>query len=205
MRLCQWLGLAALCLLALSLRTTADRAHAQAAAPGGAGAARGQYPTWEVKRYGETADDARDLALAAACDEVASYFRRDVPAIGDWTPSQDSLQKKNVISLMDVPQLKQIEKPQPDRPEGREAFEARVKVEITPKSLEELSKEAREGRMQDRQSLLARLLAGAVALLLVTTGYLRLEDATRGYYTTLLRLTALGAVAAVGVVLWLVA
>jgi hypothetical protein len=204
MRPCHWLGLAALCLLALSLRTSADRARAQSP-PGVAGAPRAQNPTWEVKRYGETADDARDLAFAAACDEVASYFRHYVPALGDWAPTQQTLLDKNVLSLIDAPQLKQIEKPQPDRPEGRSAFEARVKVEITPRSLEEMSKEARQDRMGDRQALLARLLAGAVALLLVTTGYLRLEDATRGYYTTLLRLAAAGVVALVGAGLWFLA
>ncbi len=170
-----------------------------------AAAPRGQNPTWEVKRYGETAEDARDLAFTAACDEVASYFRRCVPALGDWAPAQQTLLDKNVISLIDAPQLKQIEKPQPERPEGREAFEARVKVEITPKSLEELSREARHDRMGERQAQLARLLAGAVALLLVVTGYLRLEDATRGYYTTLLRLAALGVVGLIGAGLWFLA
>ncbi len=35
-------------------------------------------------------------------------------------------------------------------------------------------------------------LAGVTALLLVAIGYLRLEEATKGYYTGLLRLSALG-------------
>ena len=38
--------------------------------------------------------------------------------------------------------------------------------------------------------LLARVLGGALAVLLVVAGYLRLEEATRGYYTKLLRLAA---------------
>jgi hypothetical protein len=59
--------------------------------------------------------------------------------------------------------------------------------------------------MHDRQLLLARLLAAAVAVLLVITGYLRLEHATRGYYTTLLRLAAVGIVAVVSAGLWLLA
>ena len=42
-----------------------------------------------------------------------------------------------------------------------------------------------------------------MALLLVCGGYLRLEEATRGYYTRLLRLAAFCTLVGVGVGLWL--
>jgi hypothetical protein len=51
--------------------------------------------------------------------------------------------------------------------------------------------------------LFARVLAGLVALLVVAGGYLRLEEATRGYYTTLLRAAAVAFLALVGAGLWL--
>jgi hypothetical protein len=197
MRPCNYLILAALCLLYFGLRTSTERARAQMPPSGVAATPRATSPSWEVKRFGETADDAKELALPAARDEVVSYFRRNVPALGDWVPTVEALQNKNVISLLG--------EPQPIGPDGTGPIEAKVKVEITPKSVQELVTEARTERMHDRQFLLARLLAGAVAVLLVTAGYLRLEDATRGYYTTLLRLAAVGLVAVVGAGLWLLA
>jgi hypothetical protein len=54
-----------------------------------------------------------------------------------------------------------------------------------------------------RQPILLRLLGAAVALLLVVTGYLRLEHATRGYSTKLLRLAAFVALAVAAAALWL--
>jgi hypothetical protein len=62
---------------------------------------------------------------------------------------------------------------------------------------------ARQGRMESRHLILARILGGLVAMLLVLGGYLRLEEATRGYYTSLLRLSAVGVLTAVGAGLWL--
>ena len=52
-------------------------------------------------------------------------------------------------------------------------------------------------------SLMVRVLAALVALLAAVACYLRLEDATKGYYTTLLRLAAVGFVALVGAGIWL--
>jgi hypothetical protein len=75
---------------------------------------------------------------------------------------------------------------------GEPAQHAQVRVEITGRYLQEVQKLAREERMQQRHLLLARVLVGLVALLMVVAGYLRLEDATRGYYTTLLRVAAVG-------------
>jgi hypothetical protein len=59
---------------------------------------------------------------------------------------------------------------------------------------------AKEGVIWQRLLLAARILAGLVVLALVVAAYIRLEEATRGYYTVLLRLTAGGVVmlAAVG-------
>ena len=66
-----------------------------------------------------------------------------------------------------------------------------------------MQRHAQQDRVLDRHLLLARVLGGAVAVLLVLAGYLRLEDATRGYYTRLLRLAAIALVALAGVGVWL--
>ena len=76
---------------------------------------------------------------------------------------------------------------------------------VTAGQKEEMQQVAREHRMKERQGLVARVLAGLVALLLVAGGYLRLEEATRGYYTTLLRGAALVVLALVGALLCVVA
>jgi hypothetical protein len=67
----------------------------------------------------------------------------------------------------------------------------------------EWHQKAREKRMTERQGLFARVMAGVLALLVVCGGYLRLEEATRGYYTLLLRAAALAVLVAVGAGLWL--
>jgi hypothetical protein len=198
MRPCHYLALAAFCLLALGLRASTERARAQAPSFNATAASRAIYPTWEpVEYYGETQKDAEEGALQEAAEKVAGYFHQNVAALSDWSPSAESLSNKRVISLLEGTEQVELQ--------GKVSYKARVKVEFSSKSVGELVEEARGTRMHDRQLLLARLLAGAVALLLVMTGYLRLEDATRGYYTTLLRLAAVGVVVVVGAGLWLLA
>jgi hypothetical protein len=200
MRLCHFFALAAFCLLALGFRASlVERARAQASPLAGVTTPRVPYETWVVKRFGEDPDSAREKALSDACDEVAAYLRKHEPALADWYPAQESLLSKRVISPMGEPEPAGAGGPMVG------IFEAKVKVEIKPESVREFVSEARIIRMHDRQLLLARFLAAAVAVLLVITGYLRLEHATRGYYTTLLRLAAVGIVAVVSAGLWLLA
>jgi len=54
----------------------------------------------------------------------------------------------------------------------------------------------------ERQGQLAQILVGVVALLAAVAGYLRLEDATKGYYTTWLRLAAVTFLGLVGAGIW---
>jgi hypothetical protein len=87
---------------------------------------------------------------------------------------------------------------------------AAVRVEITPSVQTEFEKQERlyqakqrQDRVTSRQGVLARLLAGVIAVLVAVACYLRLEDATKGYYTTLLRLAAVTFVVLVGGGIWL--
>ena len=84
-----------------------------------------------------------------------------------------------------------------------QTYEVQLRVTITPEFLGEAQAMARQQRMEIRQGILARVLAAAMALLLVLGGYLRLEEVPRGYYTRALRLAAVGLLAVVGVGLWL--
>ena len=69
-------------------------------------------------------------------------------------------------------------------------FVASYRVRLNDNYLREVARFARHQQMGDRHLIAARVLAGLVALLLVVTGYLRLEEATRGYATTMLRAAA---------------
>jgi hypothetical protein len=91
-----------------------------------------------------------------------------------------------------------------------EMHKAAVRVEITLpvkaefEHQEELYQaKLRDGRATLRQGVLVRVLAGLVAVLAAVAMYFRLEDATKGYYTTLLRLAAVAFVALVGAGIWL--
>ena len=60
----------------------------------------------------------------------------------------------------------------------------------------------RQARAERRMVHLGQFLAGIVALLAVVTGYIRLDEYTKGYYTGWLRLGAVSLLAAAGTGLW---
>ncbi|HKI34964.1 MAG TPA: hypothetical protein VKA46_24120 [Gemmataceae bacterium] len=87
---------------------------------------------------------------------------------------------------------------------------AALRLEISAANQKEFQKQEeiyqakqRNDRATARQWWVVRILAGLVALLTAVTFYLRLEDATKGYYTTLLRAAAVAFVTLVGAALWL--
>jgi hypothetical protein len=89
-------------------------------------------------------------------------------------------------------------------------YQVRLRVSVNPKALDhmrELDKPVRESMHRElvkhRQLWLGKILLGFVALLTAITGYIRLEDATKGYYTAWLRLGMVGVLCAVGAGLWL--
>ena len=69
------------------------------------------------------------------------------------------------------------------------------RVELTEEYLDVVATHVRHDRVRERQGMLARVLAGLVVVLLVTAGYLRLDEASGGYFTRALRLAALAVVA----------
>jgi hypothetical protein len=92
----------------------------------------------------------------------------------------------------------------------RKMWRAAIKLEVSPFARAEIEEQERhwqvkqrQERAASRQGVMVRVLAALVALLAAVACYLRLEDATKGYYTTLLRLAAVGFVALVGAGIWL--
>ena len=76
-------------------------------------------------------------------------------------------------------------------------------VVLTAAQYREMREEDRKFRQKERLFILAKLLAAVVAVLAALAGYLRLDEATKGYYTTWLRLAAVGLAMAVAAGAWL--
>jgi hypothetical protein len=67
-----------------------------------------------------------------------------------------------------------------------------LEIPLVPELKGMLLQKEREARMQDRMLWAGRILAGVVVLLVAVAGYFRIEDWTKGYYTTWLRLATVG-------------
>jgi len=76
------------------------------------------------------------------------------------------------------------------------------RVEVLSSDLQDIYRQEQVYRIGQRQLFLARLLALVVAGLAAIATYLRLDEATKGYYTTLLRVGSIALVAMVGAGLW---
>jgi hypothetical protein len=144
-------------------------------------------PTWTVKGYGETADDARERALEKSRDSVEQYLEAHYPAIG-WRPTIQRLLAESVVKVDD---------PQQSDLDQLRGFETTAHIDLREANLGKLQTEVDQAREQAQENvifwrhlLVGRVLAALVALFLIVSGYIRLEEMTRGYYTTLLRVGA---------------
>jgi hypothetical protein len=84
------------------------------------------------------------------------------------------------------------------------AYQVRLKVNVSSQDLKKYRNAWRDKVVHERQEWLLKMLAGVVVLLGAVSGYYRLEEATKGYYTAWLRLGLVGVVCAVGALLLLV-
>jgi hypothetical protein len=153
-----------------------------------------------VEGFGETATAARNRALVHAEERVEKLLRERYREV-NWMPPQQLLET-DFLTRFGVLEAQGEPKAAPGLGDEK-AMVARYKVQLTPSYLQEVQRVAREQRVQDRHKLLARVLGGLVVLLLVVAGYLRLEDMTRGYATTILRVAAFSLVALACGALWL--
>src|SRR5262249_9455138 len=153
-----------------------------------------------VDGYGATADAARARARENARERVAELLRKEAGDPG-WDPPAEMLDPDR---LAPYNVMTEVGKPEPSgQVDGEKALVARYKVQLPDDYLRDVQKAARQERVLDRHLLLARLLGGALAVLLAAAGYLRLEEMTRGYATQLLRLAALAFLALAGLAIWL--
>jgi hypothetical protein len=185
--------------LGLSVSEASRRKSTRKAPPPPAATAR---PVEEiVDGYGPNAKAARARALENALERIAEILRQEV---GDpnWQVPADLLDPEKLEKEYAV--LSEVDKPKP-APEANDdrALVARYKIQLTTDYIDAAQKQAMQERVLARHGLLARLLGGLLAVLLVTAGYLRLEEMTRGYATQLLRLGAFIVLALTGLAIWL--
>ena len=134
--------------------------------------------------------DAERVALEKGCREVRAYLAAQDPAL-EWAPNEKYVEGHLVKAHAEgEPATKE------DPVEGT-FLHRTLRIEITAADYQDMLRHARTARVEYREILLAKVLAVLVALLTAVAGYIRLEEATKGYYTALLRLAAVGLVAAV--------
>ena len=181
MRVAGWLRLAALCLIAVNVPASGSLAAAQ---PSSTENPLKPSLQEEFTGYGKTVKEAENDAIAQSCQWMEKH-----PDLG-CSPGAQYLRVHNMI-----------------RPEGEpsdKVFESagsmkvvKMKLTVSSEQAREIRKQAQvqaqQQRMKSHQWLSLLALIGVVCLLGVVGGYLRLEEATKGYYTRLLRVAAIGA------------
>jgi hypothetical protein len=193
-----WFSLVALCVVASLVRSSLSHADARPPAPAGSAKAAGRPIAHkeDVQGKGQTPDEARTSAVERARYVIAAYLESEFGE-AEYTPTAAYLHAARIVPLPQDIDAKQV----PADEFGR-TYKADVKVELTQEQVKEMRAQARQQRVEQRQHWMGLGLAGVMSLLLVAAGYLRLEEATKGYYTGLLRLSALGVLALAGFFIW---
>ena len=195
MRPANWFGLFLLCLIAGGVQAPRSLAsHAHRGAPGPKRVVLKQ----EFQGYGLSLKEAETNALERACEWLA-----DKTGLG-WTPTPEFLREKGMVQFVGEPNEKEFEVAKDFVKDGKMQV-VTMQLEVTDVQAREIQKQARQEHMTSRHLLLARVLGGIVCLLIVVGGYLRLEEATKGYYTRLLRLAAITFLIIAGVGLCVIA
>jgi|SRR6516164_104079 hypothetical protein len=150
---------------------------------------------WSVIGRGDTEENARLNALDKSKDQLTVYLHNLNPPV-EWVPSDDFIEKSLKLEWeKQVPEERYIH-------EGL-THKVRLVMEVTPKNRNELWSMDKSLRIEQRQFSVLKILAVVVAVLLAVAGYVRLDEWSKGYYTTWLRLGAASIVGAAGAGIWL--
>jgi len=151
-------------------------------------------PTWTLEgRWMKTHEDAEQDALLEAQLRVSTYLRSLQPPV-EFLPPLDYLDKHLVKKKTE--EVKDFEE------QVGIMRRVQLEVEVSPGAARELVRMDRADRSHQRMFWLAKLLAGVVAALAAVSGYVHLDERTKGYYTTWLRLAAATVVGTAGIALW---
>jgi hypothetical protein len=184
MRIPTWLRLAMLCLIAGSVMVFSSTVFADKPRP--PQAVQGPPRPPEVKKplikeefkgYGVTVTLAQNDAVREAC-----RWLEENGGLG-WSPDPQYLRDHNMIRFVGEPEEKEIDA-------AGKVKVVKAELEISTQQARDIQKQAQHERMKSRQGLSLLVVIGVVCFLAVVGGYLRLEEATKGYYTRLLRVAA---------------
>jgi len=167
------------------------------ASPGPSLAEEPEHEFDRVEGRGRSRKEAQRDAVGKAQVIIVKHLRRLEPPV-EWTPPGSFIRDR----LLGKPQH---EEAKDETVEGVHVECWSWPLAINSKTWQAIQEADRKERVERRMILLAKLLAGLVALLGVVAGYVRLDEYTKGYYTGWLRAGALGALAVVGAGLWLLA
>ncbi len=180
MRFCTAFRIVGLCVLAVAIQAACSQAFAHPKPPN----SKKILIQEEFQGYGLTTKDAEANAVENACQWLATHS-----SFG-WCPPAEYLRDKGMIRTVGEPDEKEFEFVK-EAAKGGKVKVVTMQLEITADQARDIQKQAQNQRMKERQRYSLLGLVGAVALLGVVSGYLRLEEATKGYYTRLLRIAAL--------------
>jgi|GEM_PF-6697610 len=121
--------------------------------------------------------------------QVAEWLAPEVPA--SWRPPAHLIDQ-----LIMGKDLRTIEK------DYGTLYQATLRIDTAPARRAELLTTYREDMVTHRMVLLGGLLGAVLACLAAIAGYIRADEATKGYYTNWLRLAAAAGVGASGVVIY---
>jgi hypothetical protein len=180
MRIPGWLHLLTLCLLAGGFQASCSLAQAgpKPAEP------KKFVINEEFTGYGQTIKEAEPDAVARACQWLEEHS-----GLG-WSPDTDYLYKNKLVRFDEATD---------EKLELSGTMKViKMHLEITADQARDMQKQAQQQRMKSRQGLSLLGLIGLVSLIGIVGGYLWLEEATKGYYTRLLRLAAIGLLIVIG-------
>jgi len=155
--------------------------------------------TFEEKGYAVSEDMARRDALDKLRLDVGNWLADNHPEI-TYTPSMAELESISEFGPPEPYKRPRGEDLPEDAMERQPMVQVALKAELTNVRLSDFMKQTRLLMTEQRQSVLARGLAGAVALLLVGSGYLRLEEKV-GRHRRKLGMVAVGVLGLVGLTL----
>lgn len=155
------------------------------------------FPEETIEGFGETSQKAREAAVVQARNRLEQILGKQLGLTRDNPLSA----RYDAEFLLRSGALREIGEPVATLVQGEKPYVARYAVKISQPLLEDVTSQIRFERVRNRHAMVARLLIAILAVLLATTGYLRLDEFTHGYASKLLMLAAGLLVGVVGVFL----
>lgn len=140
-------------------------------------------------RLSATEDRARADARARLKTMLAERLYPEVPRAWKAPPEQ-------VDALIRSTTVKPVER------DYGTVYEATLKVDLSDQAVSQVAEAYHRQQVMKRLAVLGALLAFVLICLAVVSGYIRADEATKGYYTSKLRLAAAAGVGAAGVVVY---